>query len=270
MARQEMYLMESPEEELRLELKTDPEAVKQEARWCGISPGMKIIHAGCGPGLVSSVLYEMVDPAGFVMGVDYSENRISYAREHYWRRGKIEFVLCDLRQPLPFGQDFDLAWVRFLLEYNKSHVNQIVQNLDRVLRPGGLLCLLDLDNNCLVHYPLPDPLKVALGKIMVALERRHDFDPYVGRKLYALLYDLGYENIHVALKAHHLIYGQVRQQDFFNWMKKVEMVLRKEPSIIGQYPGGPSAFLADFNDFFSDPRRFTYTPMIMCKGTKPL
>ena len=37
------YLMENAEEIIRLELKTDPEKVRQQARWCGISPGYKIL-----------------------------------------------------------------------------------------------------------------------------------------------------------------------------------------------------------------------------------
>jgi len=261
--------MESPEEEIRLELKTDPQAVREQAIWCGIKPGMKILHAGCGPGLVSSLLYELSQPGGFVMGVDYSQSRISYARQHYERTDKIQFQLCDLRELLPFGETFDLAWVRFVLEYNKSDLEIIVKNLDKALKPNGLLCLLDLDNNCLSHHPLPERLKVALDRITEALEERHGFDPYVGRKLYGLLYDLGYQNIQVAVRAHHLIYGKLRHQDFFNWMKKIEMIIRKEPSLVKAYLGGVNEFIKEFKEFFLNPRRFTYTPLIMCKGVKP-
>ena len=56
------YLMENSEEALRLELKTDPEAVRSQANWCGVEPGMSVLDAGCGPGKVTSILYKMIQP----------------------------------------------------------------------------------------------------------------------------------------------------------------------------------------------------------------
>ena len=58
------YLMENSEEALRLELKTDPEAVHIQANWCGVQPGMHVLDAGCGPGKVTSILYEFTRPRG--------------------------------------------------------------------------------------------------------------------------------------------------------------------------------------------------------------
>jgi len=60
------YLMENSEEALRLELKTDPEAVHIQAKWCGVQPGMHILDAGCGPGKVTSILYKMTQPTYFL------------------------------------------------------------------------------------------------------------------------------------------------------------------------------------------------------------
>ncbi len=263
------YLMESSEEELRLELKTDPEAVLEQARWCGVTKGKKILDAGCGPGIVTSLLSNITEHP--IVGVDYSPKRIAYARKHYGKEDLIEFALYDLRDELPFGERFDLVWARFVLEYNRSSLNQIVENLTKVLRPGGTLCLLDLDNNCLGHYPLPARLENALHKIMGYLEEEHDFDPYVGRKLYSLIYEAGFEEIRMDMRPHHLIYGDVSRGDMFNWTKKVEMVTQKAPFVIKEiYPNGLQEFFGDFEKFFENPMRFTYTPIIMCKGIKPL
>ena len=48
------YLMENLEEAIRLEMKTDPEAVRKQALWCGLKPGMRVLDAGCGPGMITS------------------------------------------------------------------------------------------------------------------------------------------------------------------------------------------------------------------------
>ena len=107
-----------------------------------------------------------------------------------------------------------------------------------------------------------------LFKLIAGLEKSYNFDPYLGRKLYSYLFDLGYQDIKVDLRAHHLFYGKIAEADFFNWLKKVEMALGKMREIFEGYPGGHEAFLGDFTRFFSDPRRFTYTPLIICKGSK--
>ena len=266
---QTSYLMENLEEGLRLELKTDPEAVREQALWCGVKPGVRVLDAGCGPGKVTSILHEMVRPGGHILGVDYSEARIEHARNVYGSQSGMEFMLQDLTKPIKGAGLFDLVWVRFFLEYYQKESVQIIKNLGSLLKAGGTLCLLDLDYNCLTHYELSEPMEAVLIKLMKRLQKGFNFDPYAGRKLYAYLYDLGYENIAVRLVAHHLIYGDVKDRDMFNWIKKVEVASAKAPEVFKRYPGGREAFFADFRSFFSSPRRFTYTPLIICKGIKP-
>jgi hypothetical protein len=70
--------------------------------------------------------------------------------------------------------------------------------------------------------------------------------------------------------AHHFFYGEVSKEDVFNWRKKVEVISIKARELFNNYPGGRDGFIADFIRFFDDPRRFTYTPLILCKGMKPL
>ncbi len=263
------YLMENLEETLRLEFKTDAERVKQQARWCGVRPGLRILDAGCGPGKTSSIIHDLLRQDGELLGIDYSEERIRHAKERYGGREGIDFQVCDLKKPLDHLGLFDLVWVRFVLEYNLAQGPDIIKNLTSCLKPGGTLCLLDLDHNCLNHYGMPAETEHTLFELMAVMEAHYNFDPYAGRKLYAYLYDAGYENIRLDLRAHHLIYGKLSDSDAFNWLKKVEVAPLKVPEVLKKYPGGHDGFLSDFLRFFSDSRRFTYTPLIMCKGMKP-
>jgi ubiquinone/menaquinone biosynthesis C-methylase UbiE len=264
------YLMESPEETLRLEMKTEPGAVRKQAQWCGVKPGLRVLDVGCGPGKTSLILHEMIMPDGELVGLDFSEERIHRARQQYGGKPGLQFLVSDYTAPLDGLGNFDLIWARFVLEHNLLESQAIVENLTACLRPGGYLCLLDLDHNCLNHYGLPPAMEPIVSQIMAVLEDKYNFDPYAGRKLYAYLYDLGYREIQVDLMAHHLIYGKTREVDVFNWTKKTEIVLRKAPEIFDRYPGGQAGFFSDFIQFFNDPRRFTYTPLILCKGKKPL
>lgn len=264
------YLMENTEESIRLELKTDPELVRKQARWSGLKSGLRVLDAGCGPGKTTSIIYDMIQPGGMILGIDYSEERIAHAKKHYGKIPGIDFQIHDLRDSLEYLGLFDLIWVRFVLEYNCVESPEIIKNLTACLKPGGHLCLMDLDHNCLSHYELPIKMEKILFKLMELTEKKYNFDPYSGRKLYAYLYDLGYKDIKVNLMAHHLIYGKVRKADAFNWIKKAEIASIKAQGIFSPYPGGHTAFFADFIRFFNDQRRFTYTPLILCKGRKPL
>lgn len=262
------YLMENDEEAIRLELKTSPQAVIEEAKWCGLAPGMRVLDAGCGPGFVTSILSSLIEPDGYIVGLDYSQKRIEYAKTRYARPGKVEFLLHDLRRPILGLGQFDLVWARFVLEYNRAEFLEITRNLKSVLKPDGILSLIDLDYNCLTHYQLSSQMEGILTNIMKEIETKFNFDPYIGRKLFALLYDLDFKEIEVALKAHHLFYGKIDYNNMFNWIKKVQIATSKLPHLFSDYPGRSRQFLEDFKMFFLSERRFTYTPLIMCKGKR--
>jgi len=269
LTRANSYIMEDIEEILRLETKTDLEATRKQAEWCGLRPGLRVLDAGCGTGLVTSILHEMILPGGEIVGVDNSEERIRFAQKKYGTSSSIQFRRLDLRDSIDGMGEFDLIWSRFFLEFYRLESPAIVKNLSDCLKRGGYLCLLDLDHNALNHYEMPARMEAILFQAMRRMETENNFDPHVGRKLYAYLYDLGFENIEMDLRPHHLIYGKMAEKDLFNWGKKWEAAVRHASDLIGEYPGGVVGLASDFMHFFRDPRRFTYTPLILCKGRKP-
>jgi len=264
------YLMESEDEAIRLDIKTDPLALRQQATWCGVKPGMRILDGGCGPGKTTALLHKMIQPEGSIVGIDFSEARISYAKNNYGGKKGIEFHLQDLRESMEWLGEFDLVWVRFVLEYYREGALGIVKNLINCVKPGGRLCLLDLDYNCLNHYELPATIEAILPQIMKFVDEKYNFDTFAGRKLYSFLYDNGIAEINVELMAHNLIYGEIKDKDKFNLLKKVEMVARKAEKLVNSYPGGYQRLYTDLEKYIVDPRRFTYTPLILCRGTRPL
>ena len=263
------YLMESKDEARRLDIKTDPQELRQQAKWCGIRPGLRVLDVGCGPGRTTSILHSMLQPGGSIVGVDFSEDRISYAKRLFGDTPGIDFELRDFTKPMDDLGSFDIVWVRFVLEYFRKESLDIVKNLSLNLKQNGWLCLLDLDYNCLNHYELPVQMNNIIHRFMGRLEKRHNFDPYAGRKLYSYLFDLGFRDIEMNLMAHHLIYGKISPEDEFNWIKKLEVASSHMMDIFNDYPGGYERFFADFRSFFHDPRRFTYTPIIMARGKRP-
>ena len=266
---QRRYLMESNEEAVRLDMKTDPVVVEKQALWAGIKQGMRVADLGCGSGKTTFYLNKLVGPDGSAVGVDMSPQRYQFAENHY-RHDGIEYVCTDIRKPLDDLGMFDFIWVRFVLEYYRLESLDIVKNISKILKPGGILCLIDLDCNCLRHYGHSDRLQKYLNIIMNILENEFNFDPYAGIKLYSYLYDIGCQDIDVNVTPHHLIFGELQDVDNFNFTKKAEMVGKHSGIQFDDYADGFDGFFNEFLEFFSDFRRFSYTPLIACRGRKPL
>ncbi len=262
------YLMEDPEEIARLERKTDPEAVLRQARWAGLTAGMRVADIGCGPGLTSSLLCDEVQPAGEVVGLDFSASRISHAQRQYQRDG-LSFCQRSFFDSLVDLGRFDFVWARFVFEFHRTRATQLVENLNRLVCSGGVLCLIDLDYNCLSHAGLPERLDLTIQDVVACLEDKADFDPHAGRKLYGHLFDLGYTEIKVEVTGHHLVYGALNEAERYNWERKVLVAARRSGCDFTRYAGGFEEFAAEFASSFQDPRRFTYSPLIACCGQKP-
>ena len=261
------YLMESNDEITRLDLKTDTMVVKQQARWAGIKQGMRVLDLGCGTGKTSAALSELVRMGGSVTGVDFSKERIDYATRH--RESAVTtFVTKDFTQPLYDLGTFDFIWIRFVLEYFRKSAFTIVENVVQTLSDNGILCLIDLDHNSMNHHPMPERLQKSLQEVIAELEAKADFDPYMGRRLYSFLYDLGFSNIRAMVTSHHLIYGDIGDAEIYNWMKKIEVGSKKIGYPFPRYRNGFTGFAADFEAFLRDPARFSYTPLIAACGTK--
>lgn len=261
------YLMENEDEIRRLELKTDAATVERFAAGAGLRQGMRVADVFCGAGLTTSILAGLVGPGGSATGYDASEARISHARERYGD-GRTDFRIADALVPFPDPGRYDFVWVRFGLEYFRAEAFDIVRNLTGLLADDGILCLVDLDHNCLNHYGMDDRLAGAFAGIMAELEEKANFDPYAGRKLYSHLFRLGFRDIRMDAGAHHLIYGELNEVDRFNWTKKVRTAALNAGIRFPGYASGEE-FLEDFLRFFEDPSRFTYTPVIACWGRKP-
>lgn len=262
------YLMESDNEALRLDVKTNSETVEKQALWAGIKPGMRVADLGCGAGKTTFHLNRLVRPSGQTVGVDIAEQRIEYAKANYSDDG-IEYLTGDIREPLDDLGHFDFIWVRFVLEYYLKNSYDIVRNISGILNPGGILCLIDLDCNCLRYFGLPQRLERATAGLMTCLENNCNFDPYVGVKLYSFLYDLGFGDIDIDVSPHNLIFGKLKESEKFNWAKKAEMAGKNSGYPFEEYGGNFDEFMEEFNVFFRDPRIFTYTPLIACRGVKP-
>jgi len=262
------YFPESKHEIDRLENKTDCQAVIDQATWAGLKPGMRVLDVGCGPGVTTASLAQYVGTAGCVVGLDRSEDRIAYARSQY-SRDNVTYVCRNFFDDLSDLGSFDFVWVRFVLEYFYQEAFQLATHVANSIKAGGIYCLVDLDQNCMNHYGLSERLEHTFQKLAKAQRVNNNFDPFVGRKLFTFLHDLGFSELHADVRMHHLVFGELSEFDRWNWWHKIEIGGRRSGLTFEEYEDGFAGFEREFIEYFSDPRRFAYTPLMIARGVKP-
>ena len=157
-----------------------------------------------------------------------------------------------------------------MIEYHRKDSVRLVEQISQIVKPGGILCLIDLDYNCMSHWGVPRRLEKTLFELMAVLEQNADFDPYAGRKLYSYLYQLGYNEICVSVQAHHLIYGNLKAWMPITGQKRSRRLAKRYNFLSQTMKGDTRNFSVNSCSFSLIPGRFSYTPIISVRGQKPL
>jgi demethylmenaquinone methyltransferase/2-methoxy-6-polyprenyl-1,4-benzoquinol methylase len=128
-----------------------------------VTPGARVLDAACGTG---DLAREAAAVGARVTGLDFSREMLARARR---KAPELDWVEGDLLA-LPFANgSFDAATIGFGLR-NAADLEAALQELRRVLRPGGRLAVLDLTRPAgplRVFYALWfDRLLPALGRVL--------------------------------------------------------------------------------------------------------
>jgi demethylmenaquinone methyltransferase/2-methoxy-6-polyprenyl-1,4-benzoquinol methylase len=120
--------------------------------------GSRGLDAGCGIGLQTLLLAEAVGPTGHVTGFDLCPEFLVHAREVVARAGLSEQILFqegDVRE-LPFDDDtLDWAWSANCVGYAPLEPLPLVQELARIVKPGGTVAILAWSSEMLLPgHPL--------------------------------------------------------------------------------------------------------------------
>lgn len=120
-----------------------------------IEPGATVVDLGCGPGTDLRAFAEAVGPSGHVVGIDSDEDAIAQAAA-----GLSDCVEVDVRVGDIHALDLpDRSIDRVHTDRVLQHVNdpdQVLSEVARVLRPGGIAALAEPDWGTLViDFPQP-------------------------------------------------------------------------------------------------------------------
>src|SRR5277367_3126433 len=120
----------------------------------GLKAGMKVADFGCGVGMTTRMLAEMVGPSGSVTGLDFSTAQVEEAREISARAGidNVSFLQANACETGLPRACFDLAYCRYLLLHLPNPAACIEEML-AILKPGGILVVEDGDLTTATSQP---------------------------------------------------------------------------------------------------------------------
>ena len=147
--------------------------------------GMRVLDVGCGPGSITRGLAERVAP-GEAVGLDLSRETLDAARQEAAARG-----LDNLRYEegsvyeLPFADgSFDVAYAHQVFQHLRER-DAALREILRVLRPGGLVAVRDVDWGTAAYWP-QDPWIDRFIEVHHRTWYRNGGEPQMGRRLRAL------------------------------------------------------------------------------------
>ncbi|HSE99026.1 MAG TPA: class I SAM-dependent methyltransferase [Blastocatellia bacterium] len=139
-------------------------------------PDCKALDVGCGAGGVAMLLAQAITGAGVLVALDPALEHLSKTRELVESGGsnasrKVIYCTGDIERLQFLGGEFDLIWCSRVVHHYLPHPSPAMNELYRVLRPGGRLALRETGRRHL-KFSLPE-LGID-GEFLVRLQEGRD------------------------------------------------------------------------------------------------
>lgn len=159
--------------------------------------GSAVLEVGCGVGAQTITLAGRSPGARFT-SIDVSADSLMEAERRAQAAGlaNIELRQCDLFA-LPFAPgSFDHAFVCFFLEH-LADPHAALAVVARSVRSGGTVTVIEGDHGSAYFHPDSAAARAAI-ECQVELQRRAGGDTNIGRRLYPLMAEAGFEDVRVS------------------------------------------------------------------------
>jgi ubiquinone/menaquinone biosynthesis C-methylase UbiE len=185
------------------------DAYEQMFRWrpemdpliapAALAEGQVVMDYGCGPGWLAIEIARRVGAPGHVHAVDLNAEFLKRAERNAAAEGLRERItfqrLLDERVELG-DRLLDRVVTKNVLEY-VTDLDETLRELRRVLRPGGLLHVIDSDWGMLAVEPLGAE---RISELFSAASVAYRY-PLIGRQLYGALRKAGFSDVRVQVLA---------------------------------------------------------------------
>ncbi|HEV2034176.1 MAG TPA: methyltransferase domain-containing protein [Candidatus Dormibacteraeota bacterium] len=159
--------------------------------------GSLVLEVGCGVGAQTVTLAKRSPDARFT-SIDLSADSIAEAKQRTDSAGltNVAFRQADIFA-LPFtAESFDHVFVCFVLEHLSRPVEALVI-LRALLKPGGTITVIEGDHGSTYFHPDSAAAHAAI-QCQVELQREASGNALIGRQLYPLMTEAGFDAVHVS------------------------------------------------------------------------
>ena len=160
-------------------------------------PGSIVLEAGCGVG-AQTIPLARNSPGAWITSVDVSADSVKETKARVDAAGltNVELRQADIFA-LPFGpESFDHIFICFVLEH-LSRPLEALSTLKRLLRSGGTITVIEGDHGSAYFYPDSAAAREAI-RCQVELQRMGGGNALIGRQLYPLLSEAGFDAVRVS------------------------------------------------------------------------
>ncbi len=163
----------------------------------GLTDGMDVLDLGCGPGFVTEELLRAF-PASRVVAVDLDAAMASHTAARLGPDAPDRLtVLTSSAINLDLDDEcLDFALARLLFQHLASP-ELAVREVHRLLRPGGAFAIIDIDDAVGGIVDPPIPSLATFSTKVAQLQANRGGNRYVGRLLWRLLQQAGFESLAV-------------------------------------------------------------------------
>jgi len=170
----------------------------QEARllqWFGLRDGMAVLELGSGPGFITEQLLDLL-PSGRVTTVENSPEMLSAAAAYLADKAgdRLHAVSGDVMATGLPADTFDFAIARFLYEHLPDPIGAARESL-RVLKPGGTLVLVDVDDTVWGLFDPPRPEIAYLEEMYIKDQAARGGNRLIGRRFLRILTAAGFQQV---------------------------------------------------------------------------
>lgn len=227
----------------------------------GLRVGMNVLDMACGPGVVSCLMADMVGD-GRVTGVDLSDDLLGEARAAASDAGldNVRFQQANVYELDLEPNQFDFIYARFLFQH-LEHPQKALAAALKVLKPGGVLAILDIDDDWLKLYPEPESF-TSFTKRAAEAQQTRGGDRHIGRKLGTLLSRNGFGGVGVfvdTVTSAHL--GMSNFLDITTGFKLEQLSDREKLLGAGEE--------AEIRKIADDPDAWGFAAVFVATGSKP-
>ena len=231
----------------------------------GLHDGATVLEGGCGPGIITEHLLEAL-PQARLTALDLDPEMCELARARLAGRfdGRLEIVQSSILFTQLPSNSFDFALARFVFQHLSAPDLALAEIL-RLLRPGGRLAILDVDDD-LGGLVVPRlPAFEVLGRRVRERQAREAGDRQIGRKLWRLLASAGFVEVDLSAVVFHS--DELGLEPF-----RAQFDPRRYRAFLGSGGLTPEewhAYQAAVSQLFAAPDAFILQLVLLATGTKP-